>query len=81
MGDAEPLPGDPIVKEGEVIGYVTSASPGDRVGGCAALGYIEPSADPDTSGFGVEVLGEARVSRRLDAWGYDPDHSRCRGPV
>lgn len=77
-GDAEPLPGEPLLQGGEVVGYVTSSSPGFRIGQCVALGYVRSEVASETKELRVQVLGdERRATLEAQAF-YDPRHDRCR---
>lgn len=77
--DAEPLGGDPLILADQVVGYVSSASPGYRVGVPVALGYVRSSAVPDdATALGVEILGQRRNARLSAQAFHDPAHDRCR---
>ena len=76
--DSDPAPSAPIRQHGDVIGFVTSASPGFRTDTRLALGYVEVGSDL-CGGFTVDVLGESAGAERLDRPIYDPDHARPRG--
>ena len=76
--DADPLPGEPLLDGTEVVGYVTSASPGFRIGQCVALGYVCTAVPGSVRTLTVEVLGEGRAATISDEAFYDPTHERCR---
>ena len=69
--DAEPWGGEPILQGDRVVGTVTSAAFGHRVGHCVALGYLDAGTDPVD--LGVPVLGEVRPARRRDTSAFDPE--------
>ena len=74
--DAEPLSSDPIMQNGNCIGYITSASAGYRINQCVALGYIK--ADAEGLDLTIRVLGNycsVRVAKEIF---YDPNNSRCK---
>ncbi|MEO1198289.1 MAG: FAD-dependent oxidoreductase [Pseudomonadota bacterium] len=76
--DADPLPSDPILLDGTVIGYVTSATEGFRIGKRVALGYVQGGLAQEGRVFEIEVLGtpcRATVSRLPF---YDPGNDRLR---
>jgi len=76
IGDAEPLPSDPITQNGMCIGYITSASAGYRINQCVALGYID--AARDDSDLTVQVLGNHCPIRVVTGALYDPENNRCK---
>ena len=73
------LPGDPIVRQGECIGYVTSCSEGFRIGKLLALGYVRRGTLAMGEPCAVTVLGHKRAARRHSPHAYDPDNRRLRG--
>ncbi len=77
-GDADPLPGDPILVDDECVGYVTSGGTGFRISRCLALGYIEASKGLDADRFDVQVLGRVRHAHVVKGAFYDPDNSRLK---
>ena len=78
-GDADPLPGDPILRAGECVGHVTSGGMGFRLGERLALGYVmNDHFDPD-HGFEIEILGERRRATASPMPFYDPENVRPRG--
>ena len=76
--DADPMPGDPILQQGEIVGYVTSGATGFRTGKVVALGYIATAALPETAGFEIEVIGCRRQAIYCREPIYDPGNARCR---
>lgn len=77
--DAEPWGGEPIMREGRVAGYLTSAVFGHRVGHCVALGYMRGEHAETTDGLYVDVLGERREVAVRTRAAYDPEGKRMRG--
>ncbi|MED5392623.1 MAG: FAD-dependent oxidoreductase [Pseudomonadota bacterium] len=77
IDDAEPLPGDPIMRERECVGYITSASGGYRLNQCVALGYMK--AGRHLSNLEVEILGQPRPALQCETAFYDPESRLCRG--
>jgi heterotetrameric sarcosine oxidase gamma subunit len=77
--------GEPIMREGDLVGFTTSAAHGYTVGSAVALGYVtRDDGDPIDAGwlrdarYGVEVGGatfSVRVSTRPP---YDPAGERVR---
>jgi dimethylglycine dehydrogenase len=74
----EPLPSDPILKDGKVIGYLTSVSMGYRTGKLLALGYVET----DTLALGdrcdVQAFGDMRRAIRHTPHQYDAGNDKLR---
>ncbi len=70
--DADPLPGDPILFEGMLAGYVTSASFGFRIGKRLALGFLSqglarPASDSKSISFGTPRPAICRKPTFYDA--------------
>lgn len=72
------LPGDPIVKDGSWIGYVTSCSQGFRAGGLLALGYVRNGTLNPGKACVVNSFGEERAARCHSPQVYDPENLRLR---
>jgi glycine cleavage system aminomethyltransferase T len=75
----EPLSSDPIVKDGKVIGYLTSVSMGYRTGKLLAFGYVERGTLDMGEPCKVQAFGTDRMAVRHSHQVYDPDNSRLRG--
>ncbi len=80
--DADVIGGDePIRKDGEVVGWVTSGGYAHASGVSVAMGYVPRElAGGEDSGWQVELLGElldARPQRQPPL--FDPDGARMRG--
>lgn len=77
--DAEPWGGEPVMKDDQVVGYLTSAAFGHRVGHCVALGYMNGDHAETREGLFVDILGErCDVAVRATA-AFDPEGKRMRG--
>ena len=76
--EADPWGGEPLRRDGEVVGYLTSASYGHRVGRSLALGYLEAGAIAEPGSLVVDVLGDPRAVTRLDAAAFDPAGKKMR---
>ncbi|MCG7522661.1 FAD-dependent oxidoreductase [Ruegeria sp. Ofav3-42] len=74
----EPMPSDPIIKDGKVIGYLTSVSMGYRTGKLLALGYVEHGKLAMTESCHIQAFGELRTATRHSHHVYDPDNIRLR---
>jgi len=76
--DADPMPSDPILLDGKVAGYVTSATEGFRIGKRIALGYVEGGLAEQGKEFVIEVLGESCRAVVAPMPFYDPENFRLR---
>ena len=74
---ADALPSDPICRDGEPLGYVSSAGTGFRIGKRIALGYLSVAASPGDV-FEIEVFGQPLRATVVTLPFYDPDNSRLR---
>ena len=86
LTDPEPLlfHNEPVLRDGQIIGHVTSGNYGHTLGGAIGLGYVpcrtpgEPAAEMLASGYAIEVAGqvfEAEASLRPM---YDPASERVK---
>ena len=75
---ADPLPSDPIFRDEELVGYVTSASPGFRIGKRLALGYVRHAMKEHDARFEVEVFGRRCRAVATPMPFYDPTNTRLR---
>ncbi|MEM9733836.1 MAG: FAD-dependent oxidoreductase [Pseudomonadota bacterium] len=72
-------PGDSILAHGNVVGTVTSADWGHRVGKNLAFGFVDPGAADAEGGLEVQTA-IGLVAAKHTAFGlYDPDNLRIRG--
>ena len=76
--DADPWGGEPVLRDGEYVGYLTSAGYGHCTGKTLALGYVRTDAIASNAAYDVEVLGRPRPARRLDRPPVDPEGLRMR---
>ncbi len=71
--------GDSIYDGNRVVGTVTSAGWGHRVGKNIAMGFIEPGlAEPGTV-VGIDIVGQRFEATVAEACLYDPDNARVKG--
>lgn len=78
LNDPEPLlyGHEPIFKEGEVVGYLTSAAYGHALGAAIGLGYV--SSKKTDGVFEIEIAGERfGAAASLDPL-YQPDNPHMR---
>jgi len=85
LQDPEPLlyHNEPIWRDGELVGHVTSGAYGHTLGGCIGLGYVHlrDSENPAavTSGdYEIEVAGDRVAADASLRPMYDPDNARIR---
>ncbi|MEM8775123.1 MAG: FAD-dependent oxidoreductase [Pseudomonadota bacterium] len=74
----EPLASDPIRKNGEWIGYITSASNGYRTGKHLALGYVKAGKLSLNETCEISVFGQPRNAVRQNPHVYDPQNARLK---
>ena len=70
--------GEPVLRDGEFVGYVTSAAYGHNVQKSLALAYIEHEAFETGAAFSVPILGQSQAARALTEAPVDPRGSRMR---
>lgn len=76
--EADAYSGEPIYRDGELVGYVTSGGYGYRVGKSVAIGYLSPEHHQPGESFEIEIIGERRRAVMTDGAPYDPAGKRCR---
>jgi dimethylglycine dehydrogenase len=74
-GEVDPMGNEPILKDGEVLGRLTSGGFGFNVKHAIGLGYIRSDIADEVE---IEILGERRRARILEEPPYDPDGKRLR---
>ncbi len=76
--DADCTGGEPVFRDGEYVGYVTSGGYGYSVGESLALGYVFPQAFDDGAAVEIEINGDLRPARISARPRYDHDGARMR---
>lgn len=76
--EAPAHPGDSIVSDGKVVGTVTSAAWGHRVGKNLAMGFIEAGFASAETEVTVEITGKTFNATVIDECQYDPDYRLVR---
>jgi dimethylglycine dehydrogenase len=76
--DADAFGDEPIWHDRKVVGWVTSGGYGHSVNQSLALGYIPKELATATEGFEIEIIGERRPAKRLDAPIFDPQGLKMR---
>lgn len=80
-GDADPVGSEPVLAEGAVVGRLSSAAFGHRVGRAVALAFLPVAHAVEGRALQVRVLGRdhpAVVTLRAP---YDPEGLRLRAPL
>ena len=70
---------EPVHREGQRIGYVTSGAYGHHVRQSLALAYVDTEWCETSGPLSVTILGKPRAARILRAPPYDPTGSKLRG--
>ena len=76
--DVDPVGGEPVVKDGDLVGYVSSASYGHRLGRTVALGFLNPALCRDGELVDVCVLDKEIAAEVSLTCAYDPEGIRAR---
>ncbi len=77
--DTDAWGGEPILRDGEYVGYVSSAAFGHCAGKSLALGYLKYDVAREPGDLSIELVGETRTVRVLDEPAVDPEGERMRG--
>ncbi|MHA1153614.1 MAG: GcvT family protein [Alphaproteobacteria bacterium] len=77
--DADVWADEPIWKDGEVVGFVTSGGYAHYVGKSVALGFVPVAMAAAGAGFEIEILGELRPATLIAEPLFDPKGERMRG--
>ncbi len=85
LNDPEPLlyHNEPIVRDGEIVGYLTSGNYGHHLGAAIGLGYVpcEPGTPPSAlleSSYEIEVAGKRIAATPSTKPLYDPKSERIK---
>ncbi len=85
LQDPEPLlyHNEPIWRDGDLVGHVTSGAYGHTLGGCIGLGYVHlgdgaQAADAADGNYEIEVAGVRVPAAASLRPMYDPDNARIR---
>ena len=75
---------EPVLRDGKIIGFVTSANYGHVLGGAIGMGYVpctepgEPAADMLTSTYEIEIAGRRYAAEASLKPMYDPKSLRTK---
>ncbi|WP_417240420.1 GcvT family protein [Celeribacter halophilus] len=84
LTDSEPLlyHAEPLLRDGEIVSYLTSGAYGHTLGGAVGLGYVpcegESVAELLASSYEVEVAGQRVAARASLKPFYDPKSERVK---
>jgi dimethylglycine dehydrogenase len=70
---------EPILRNGDVVGHVTSGGFGHCVGTSIALGYVKSDLANDGEMFAIDIFGVERPAILRKAPLHDPNGGRLRG--
>jgi dimethylglycine dehydrogenase len=76
--DADAWGGEPILRDGEYVGYVSSAAFGHCAGKSLAMGYLKNDVARAPEDLSIELVGETRTVRVLAEPAVDPKGDRMR---
>ncbi|WP_306152903.1 FAD-dependent oxidoreductase [Roseovarius sp. MMSF_3281] len=85
LSDPEPMlyHNEPILRDGQIVGYLSSGNYGHHLGGAIGLGYVpcegESAADVLTSSYEIDVAGTRVAAEASLKPMYDPASERMRG--
>ncbi|WP_136660673.1 FAD-dependent oxidoreductase [Nitratireductor sp. XY-223] len=77
-GASDAYGGEPVYRDGKLVGYTSSGGYGFCAGKSLALGYIFPQEVDANAVYQVELVGEMRDARLLTAPPIDPEGLRMR---
>ncbi|MFO0997297.1 MAG: FAD-dependent oxidoreductase [Alphaproteobacteria bacterium] len=77
-GDVDPIGGEPLMSNGTLAGYVSSASFGFRVGQRVGIGFVNPRFAEAGQRFDLRILDEPVGATVLAGAPYDPQGRRSR---
>jgi 4-methylaminobutanoate oxidase (formaldehyde-forming) len=74
---------EPILRDGRIVGQLTSGAYGHTLGGAVGLGYVpcegESAAEVLASSYAIDVAGQVVKAEASLRPMYDPDALRVRG--
>jgi len=81
--DALPWGDEPILRDGQLVGWVTSAGFGHTLGRAVAMGYVRHAGGVDAAfiesgAYEIEIAGERMPARAHLRAPYDPTSARVR---
>ncbi len=77
--DADPTGFEPLYREGEMVGFVTSGGYGHFVGKSLGLALVTPESAAVGTELQTYIVGVERTARVIPNSPHDPDGTRMRG--
>ena len=77
--DTDVIGYEPILKDGEVVGHVTSGGFGHSSAGASPSAMSGPTSPVTARAFAIDILGEERPAVLRKAALHDPNGGRLRG--
>ncbi len=74
----DPWGGEPIEKDGKIVGYISSVAYGFRTNTTCAIGYLYGSYEAERAGLTVDILGTPHPITVLPHAPFDPEGTRMR---
>ena len=80
-----PIVREPVRREGEVVGHLTSSGYGYSIGKMVSMGFVRNGGEPveadfvHTGAWDIEIAGERVPAQASLAAPYDPKGARMRG--
>lgn len=70
---------EPILKDGKVVGYLSSGNYGHALGAAIGMGYVPAALASEATGWEIEVAGRRVAAQASLRPLYDPTAARMRG--
>lgn len=77
-GTAEPTGGEAVMRDGRLVGSISSAAIGATTGKLLAMAFVEPDAAHPGTPLTVSIHGQHRAANVLPGPVFDPDNSLLR---
>ena len=78
VDDADAIGGNPIYRDGELIGRATSGNYGFRIGKSLAMAMVKPGLDAIGTEVEIEILGKRYAAVVIEESPFDPENERLR---
>ena len=76
--DADPIGGNPLYQNGELVGRCTSGGYGFRVGYSIALAMVKPELAEIGQTFEIDILGQRFTAEVIEESPFDPQNACLR---
>jgi len=78
-GDADAIGGNPIFKDGQLVGRATSGGYGFRLDMSLALAMVAPEYSAPGTDLEIDILGTRYAAEIIEESPFDPENERLRG--